>query len=70
MATCWELKASFNVQIALHVILVWNIPPDADATQLLAVWADQVKDDEQQHNKKTFRVVVTQERMTKTIDGS
>ena len=40
MATCWEPKASFNVQKALHVILLWNTTPDTDATQLLAVWAD------------------------------
>ena len=31
----------------------WNIP-DTDATQLLAVWTDQVKDNEHQYSNKTF----------------
>ena len=55
MATCWEPRASFRVHRALHVILVmeWNIP-DTDATQLLTVWTDQVKDYEQQYSNKTF----------------
>ena len=55
LATCWEPRASFRVHRALHVILVmeWNIP-DTDATQLLTVWTDQVKDCEQQYSNKTF----------------
>ena len=55
MATCWEPRAPFRVQRALQVILVmeWNIP-GTDATQLLTVWADQVKVYEQQDSNKTF----------------
>ena len=55
METCREPRASFRVQRMLQAILVmeWNIP-DTDATQLLTVWVDQVKDYEQQYSNKTF----------------
>ena len=53
--TCWEPRASFRVQRALQAILgmEWSIP-GTDATQLLTVWTDQVKDHEQQYSNKTF----------------
>ena len=52
--TCWEPRASFRVQRALQAILgmEWSIP-GTDATQLLTVWTDQVKDYEQQYSNKT-----------------
>ena len=51
MVTCWEPKAFFKVQGMLQAILVMkrNIP-GTDVTQLRTVWADQVKDYEQQYS--------------------
>ena len=55
MVTCWETRAFFRVQRTPQAILVvkWNIP-GTDATQLLTVWTDQVKDYKQQNSNKTF----------------
>ena len=46
MVTCWEPRASFRV-------MEWKIP-GTDATLLLTVWTDLVKDCEQQYSNKTF----------------
>ena len=55
MVTCWEPGASLRVQRKLQAILVMTCYiTDTNATQLLTVWADQVKDCEQQYSNKTF----------------
>ena len=55
MVTCWEPGASLRVQRTLQAILVMTCYiTDTNATQLLTVWADQVKDCEQQYSNKTF----------------
>ena len=71
MVTCWEPGAHFRVQRTLQAILVMTCHvPDTDATQLLTVWADQVKT--ASHTATTKELAgsgepVTQERMTSAI---